>query len=354
MPGAHVNRVAFSPDGERLGSALSDGTGLIRDLGPSSRRREWKLLQPPELQRLWDDLAGADANRAQRAVWALAGQPHAALPFLRSRLKRVAERPPWEVRDLMTDLDSSSTTAAAAARRELAALGPYAVDILQRAASATPGGEIILDCGLNDQHAAAAGTPHHRRRPPPRPQLSHRSAPRPPAACRPASLRTGLPPRRPRPARRRPRPPRRPAAAFVRQRRRRPTPSPQRPETACGRCQDVPTCATVQMVKGVIGPFGPGPAPTAPPSANGCARGGPPRNPSESACRQQTPISAPRRPRPTVANGTNRPRRTAVPPQGFRKATAAPGRRVEKTGEATHLGCACGFRKWSAFRPFPP
>jgi hypothetical protein len=89
---------------------------------------DMKLLPPAalpmaDLAAAWTDLAGDDAAKAYRAVWALAGTPKQAVPFLSSRLKPVVldEK---QVRRWIADLDSNDFETRETALRRLARRGP--------------------------------------------------------------------------------------------------------------------------------------------------------------------------------------------------------------------------------------
>jgi hypothetical protein len=87
----HLGRVmclGFSPDGTRLASGSMDATVLV---WPQPRPEvPAAVLAPRQLETLWDDLAGADTERAYRAVWHLAGAAGQAVPFLAARLPSAA------------------------------------------------------------------------------------------------------------------------------------------------------------------------------------------------------------------------------------------------------------------------
>jgi RNA polymerase sigma factor (sigma-70 family) len=83
----------FSPDGRRLLTASADSTALIWDADRLRRR----LTPPPadltaeQVEALWNDLAGADAGQAFRAVVGLGGAPGRSVPWLRDHLKPVTD-----------------------------------------------------------------------------------------------------------------------------------------------------------------------------------------------------------------------------------------------------------------------
>jgi dipeptidyl aminopeptidase/acylaminoacyl peptidase len=78
--------VAFSPDDQALATASLDQTAKLWSLSWPRRSVPAVNLAGRELEKLWADLAGDDAARGYRAVWALASVPRDALPFLKPRL----------------------------------------------------------------------------------------------------------------------------------------------------------------------------------------------------------------------------------------------------------------------------
>jgi hypothetical protein len=81
--------LAFSPDGTRLASGSLDATALVWQQNPlpplTTLRRGTRSSD--ELEVLWNDLAGADAAQAYRAVWDLAGAAGQAVALLQARLR---------------------------------------------------------------------------------------------------------------------------------------------------------------------------------------------------------------------------------------------------------------------------
>src|SRR5205823_5761692 len=83
---AAVYSLCFSPDGRRLASAGRDRAVKVCDVGEAGARAA-AALTPRQLQALWDDLAGADAAKAYRAIWALAAAAEQAVPFFEKHLR---------------------------------------------------------------------------------------------------------------------------------------------------------------------------------------------------------------------------------------------------------------------------
>jgi RNA polymerase sigma factor (sigma-70 family) len=88
-----VTCLAFSRDGTRLASGSMDHTALVWKSAPLPLLTTlWPVVAPPqELEVLWNDLAGADAGRAYRAMWALATADGQAVALLQTRLRPASE-----------------------------------------------------------------------------------------------------------------------------------------------------------------------------------------------------------------------------------------------------------------------
>jgi WD40 repeat protein len=113
--------VAISPDGKKL----MVGSGYMRvqfyDLKPEGFNPPAKL-EAKELEKLWDDLAGAEPLAAYQAIWTLAAAGEPAVAFLKGKLqpeKAVGEQVP----KLLAKLDSEAYAVREAAFRDLKKLG---------------------------------------------------------------------------------------------------------------------------------------------------------------------------------------------------------------------------------------
>jgi WD40 repeat protein len=139
-----VTAVAFSPDGKAVVTGAADTTALVwdvRQLLEEGRRRRVEP-SPQRLQELWAELAVADADRAYRAVWALAAAPARSVPFLGARLRPVPGVDGKKLARLLADLDNGRYAARQQAVRELEKLGDLAESALRAALEGEPSLEL--------------------------------------------------------------------------------------------------------------------------------------------------------------------------------------------------------------------
>jgi WD40 repeat protein len=119
--------LAFSADHRTLASGGADSTILLWDLTGGSDDG-WP--KPPPPQESWGDLRG-DAATANRAVWALAGDPRRSVPLLVEKLRPAPAPDPAEVRRLVADLDAAEFRTRSRAEAALVKLGEPAAPALR-------------------------------------------------------------------------------------------------------------------------------------------------------------------------------------------------------------------------------
>ncbi|MBL8793414.1 MAG: hypothetical protein JNM56_05900, partial [Planctomycetia bacterium] len=99
----------------------------------------------PDAQQLagwWNDLASDEADRAYRAMRALATVPRQATSFFSERLRPVAAVEPRALAKLIADLDSRQFAVRQQAAEELEVLGSQAVPALQEVLKGEPSLEV--------------------------------------------------------------------------------------------------------------------------------------------------------------------------------------------------------------------
>jgi hypothetical protein len=137
---SNITALAFFPNRRVLVTGQDDGTALVWNLG--SAQAAANDLDAKALGGFWADLAGDDAGKAYRAVYALADAPARAIPLLAARLRPVAAVDPKHVATLIADLDSERFAVRDAATKELAKLGEQVHPALRRALEGEPTPEL--------------------------------------------------------------------------------------------------------------------------------------------------------------------------------------------------------------------
>jgi WD40 repeat protein len=131
--------LAFSPDGKSLVSAGADTTALVWDVKSLLEEgRRQAELSPRRLEALWADLAGADAVKADRASWSLAGIPKVAVAFLAARLRAMPAVEAARIERLVKDLNHARYAVRQQSTRDLEALRDLAGPALRQALEGAP------------------------------------------------------------------------------------------------------------------------------------------------------------------------------------------------------------------------
>jgi hypothetical protein len=157
----NVWSVEFSKDGRTLVTSCWDSTVKFWELASQKQRASFQAfgapappgpavkatLSAPQLEALWNDLAGADAFRAYRAIWSLVGSAKEAVPFLAERLKnlkpgKVVAPDPNLLAKLIAQLDDDDFEVRENAHDELKKLGKGAEPALRKASESPPSAEV--------------------------------------------------------------------------------------------------------------------------------------------------------------------------------------------------------------------
>jgi hypothetical protein len=124
---------AFAPDGRTVLTGAEDTTVLVWDLARRHDSRPDRLT-PADLEALWRDLAGDDAERADRAIAALAAQSDKTVAFFEKHVAPIKSADFKHVTALVAYLDSDDFAARQSANQELERLGERALVALKKAA----------------------------------------------------------------------------------------------------------------------------------------------------------------------------------------------------------------------------
>jgi len=120
-PGTYAQVLLFAPDGKSLIAGYDDSTILVWKLPDDlwQRHHPKRAANAEELENWWAALAGADADKAQEAIWSLVDAAEDAVGFLAPRLKPAESIAAQSLRQALAKLDSDSFFVRQAAEKQL-------------------------------------------------------------------------------------------------------------------------------------------------------------------------------------------------------------------------------------------
>jgi WD40 repeat protein len=119
-----VTNLCFGPEGRTLASTSLDGTLLLWDvtgLATDAGQLPALMWTTADQEKMWVDLASADAPRAFAAQWKLVAAANTTVDLLRQKVSAAVPNP-QHVAALLADLDSTKYATREAATRQLEAL----------------------------------------------------------------------------------------------------------------------------------------------------------------------------------------------------------------------------------------
>jgi hypothetical protein len=101
-----VQRLVFSPQGNRLASASADTTALVWDVGFLAQdKKPAERLTDADLQARWEAITLPGGPRVHEAIARLSRHPDAVVPYLKARFKPLRAVDPKELAQKIKELD---------------------------------------------------------------------------------------------------------------------------------------------------------------------------------------------------------------------------------------------------------
>ena len=160
---APITSAALTADGRTLVTGSEDTSMLIWELPALQRSRPAaQAFGPGEAERLWRDLAGADAGKARRSMERMCGAPGETVALLREKLAPLAPPDEQTVNRLLGGLRSEAFADRQRAADELARFGVLVEPALKQALAGNPSLDLKqwLD-RLLEQLNGSLGEPDH-------------------------------------------------------------------------------------------------------------------------------------------------------------------------------------------------
>jgi WD40 repeat protein len=132
------NGLVFSRDGKFLASASADHTVLVWDTSAMPSPAASPAASAKELVQWWDDLTGASAVRAHKALGQLVARPGQAVELLRDRLQPAPQADPQQIAAHIQDLNDTRYAVRQKASQELEEAGELAEPALRDALRNNP------------------------------------------------------------------------------------------------------------------------------------------------------------------------------------------------------------------------
>jgi WD40 repeat protein len=136
--GVKLTGVAFSPDSSTLATTCADTTALVWDLAQANPPATALPGNNLGMEECWQTLAGIDAEKAFRAIRAMAATPAGAIAFLKVHLEPARKVDVKRIEEFVSQLNHEQYKVRERAISELNKMGEQIVPALDKALAANP------------------------------------------------------------------------------------------------------------------------------------------------------------------------------------------------------------------------